>query len=48
MQPAYVQLDNGSGVFITAKGRILTAAHVVRGSNESISTRFSDGHKFAA
>jgi S1-C subfamily serine protease len=46
VQPACVRLGNGSGICISADGKILTAAHVPGRLNAKLSAEFPDGQKF--
>lgn len=46
VQPACVRLGNGSGVCISADGKILTAAHVPGKLNAKLSAEFPDGQRF--
>ncbi len=48
VQPACVQISNGSGVNVSPYGCVLTAAHVAEGRGRKFTATFPDGQRFAA
>lgn len=48
VQPACVRLGGGSGVNVSPRGRVLTAAHVARQLGTRLTAEFPDGRRYTA